>query len=269
MANKIDRTGETGISNEGSIMKIVGYNGALEIIVEFQDEHKYRVHTQYNNFKKGNCKNPFHPSVYGHGYLGTDKNNNVPKTQEFKNGRWCSTWEYNKWNAMLQRCYDGEYKEKHLTYKDVVCCERWLCFAYFLEDLEILKQEYNWDKDEKLNLDKDILNKNNKEYSLENCVLVPNYVNSLFIKRDASRGEYPIGVYYNKRDKKYQAQCNINGKLKSLGLFSTPEQAFNAYKIAKEEEVKRIANECVFKGYVDKDSRLYKAMIEYKVKNND
>jgi len=52
-------------------------------------------------------------------------------------------------------------------------------------------------------------------------------------------------------------------------LFNTPEQAFNAYKIAKEEEVKRIANECVSKGYVNKDSRLYKAMIEYKIEIDD
>ena len=269
MANKIDRAGEIGISNEGCIMKIVEYNRKDDIIVEFQDEHKYRLHTQYGNFKKGMCKNPFHPSVFGHGYLGVDKSGNVSKVSEFKNGKWCITWEYNKWMNMLERCYDNKLKEKYPTYKDVICCERWLCFAYFLEDLEILKQEYNWNEDEKLNLDKDILNKNNKEYSLKNCVLVPNYINSLFIKRDASRGEFPIGVYYNKQHKKYQAQCNINGKRKNLGRYNTIEQAFNSYKQAKEKEIKRVANECVEKGYVNKDSRLYKAMIEYKAEIDD
>ena len=267
--NKIDRTGETNISNEGNITKIVEYNEAKDIVIEFQDEHKYRVHTTYQHFKNGNCKNPFYPSVFGHGYLGVDKNGNVPKTQEFKNDRWRDTWEYKKWNEMLRRCFDNKLKEKEPTYKDVVCCERWLCFSHFLEDLEILKQEHNWGKDEKLNLDKDILIKGNKEYSLENCVLVPNYINSLFIKSDASRGKYPVGVYYNKRDKKYKAQCNINGKLKHLGCYNTIEQAFNSYKQAKEQEIKRIANECVSKGYVNKDSRLYKAMIEYKVEIDD
>ena len=269
MAKKTDRIGETGVSNEGSLMKIVEYNNCDDIIVEFQDKYKYRVHTQYNHFKKGMCKNPFFPSVYGHGYLGVDKNGNVPKTQEFKNGKWINTWEYIKWRAMLQRSFDNKYKEKHLTYKDVICCKRWLCFAHFLEDLEKLKQEYNWDKDEKLNLDKDILNKNNKEYNLENCVLVPNYINTLFIKSDASRGKYPVGVYYDKQHKKYQANCHINGKYKNLGRYNTLEQAFYAYKQAKEKEIKRIANECVSKGYVDKNSRLYKAMIEYKVEIND
>ena len=266
---KIDRTGETNVSNEGCIMKIAEYDNANDIIVEFQDEYKYRVHTQYVSFQKGKCKNPFYPSVYGYGYLGTDKEGNTPNVNEFKDGKNVHTWEYNKWKSMLRRCFDNKLKAENPTYKDVTCCKRWLCFANFLEDFEILKQEYNWSKDEKLTLDKDILYKNNKIYSLENCVLVPDWINKLFTKCNTSRGEYPIGVCCHKQCKKYQANCRINGKLTSLGLYSTPEQAFNAYKIAKENEIKRIANECVSKGYIVKDSRLYNAMISYQVKIDD
>ena len=267
--NKIDRTGETNISNEGCTMKIVEYNNANNIIVEFEDEHKYRFHTSYKHFKNGQCKNPFFASTYGHGYLGIDKNGNVPNTHESKDGKWCSTWEHNKWMNMLKRCFDSKFKEKHPTYKDITCCDRWLCFANFLEDFEILKNEYNWSADEKLNLDKDILHKGNKLYSLENCVLMPDYINSLFTKHDAKRGEYPIGVCYNKQRKKYQAQCNINGKQTRLGYYNTIEEAFNAYKQAKENEIKKIANDCVLKGYITKDSRLYNAMISYQVKITD
>ena len=266
---KIDRTGEVGVSNEGCIMKIVAYNNREDIIVEFQDEHKYRVHTNYQAFKKGKCKNPFYPSVHGYGYLGVDKEGNVPKIGESKDGKLCSTWEYNKWMNMLQRCFDNKLKEKRPTYKDTACCERWLYFANFLEDFEILKQEYSWNENEKLNLDKDILHKGNKIYSLENCVLVPDWINSLFTKRDNDRGSYPVGVTYRKQCKKYEAQCHINGKLTSLGLYNTPEQAFNAYKIAKEQEIKRIVNDCVSKGYMAKDSRLYNAMISYQVEIDD
>ncbi len=164
MSKKTDRTGEVGISNEGYVMRIVKYNNANDIIVEFQDEHRYRLHTGYDNFKEGKCKNPFFPSVYGYGYLGVDKNGNVPKTKELKDGKWVTTWEYDKWKNMLQRCFDNKYKEKYPTYKDVTCCDRWLCFSYFLEDLAVLKQEYNWSADEKLQLDKDILHKDNKIY---------------------------------------------------------------------------------------------------------
>ena len=269
MGNKIDRTGETNISNEGCVMKILEYDNANNIIAEFEDEHKYRVHTSYQAFKKGKCKNPFYPSVHGYGYLGTDKNGSVPKTKEFKDGKTVNTWEYDRWQNMLQRCFDNKLKERNPTYKDVTCCKKWLCFTNFLEDLEILKQEHNWSKDEKLNLDKDILHKGNKIYSLENCVLVPQWINMLFVKNDASRGDCPIGVSYHKQRKKYQAFCSINGKLKRLGYFITPLEAFNAYKIAKENEIKKIANDCVLKGYMTKDSRLYNAMISYQIEIDD
>ena len=138
-----------------------------------------------------------------------------------------------------------------------------------MEDLGILRQEYNWAENEKLNLDKDILCKDNKVYSLENCVLVPDWVNSLFVKRDAKRGDCPIGVSYNKQAKKYQAYCHIDGKNTRIGYYSTVEEAFYAYKTAKEQEIKRIANECVSKGYITKDSRLYNAMMSYQVKIDD
>ena len=269
MSKKTDRIGETNISNEGCVVKIVEYNNALDIIIEFQDEHKYRVHTNYQAFKKGKCKNPFFPSVFGHGYLGIDKNGNVPKMSEFKDGKWRHTWEHNKWQSMLERCFDNKLKDRYPTYKDITCCDRWLCFSYFLEDLEILKQEHNWSEDIKLNLDKDILHKGNKIYSLENCVLVPDWINKLFTKNNAVRGEYPIGVRYHKGAKKYEAQCSINGKQTSLGLYSTIKEAFNAYKQAKENEIKKIANDCVSKGYITQESRLYNAMISYQIEITD
>ena len=267
--NKIDKTGETNISNEGCIMQIVEYKNCDDIIIQFEDKYKYRVHTSYKHFKEGVCKNPFYPSVYKHGYLGIDKNGNIPKTAELKDGKWCTTWKYIKWREMLRRCFDNKLKEKYSTYKDVSCCSRWLCFANFLEDFGTLRQEYNWDENEKLNLDKDILHKGNKIYSLENCILVPDYINFLFIKRDNDRGNCPIGVSYNKASKKYQALCSINGKRKGLGLYNSLEEAFNAYKVAKEQEIKRIAEDCISKGFITKDSRLYKAMINYQVKITD
>ena len=269
MSKKTDRIGETNISNEGCVMKILEYNNRFDITVEFQDEHKYRLRTRYGHFKEGKCKNPFFASVFGHGYLGIDKNGNVPKMSEFKDGKCVNTWEYNKWMSMLKRCFDNKYKDRYPTYKDITCCDRWLCFANFLEDFEILKQEYNWSEDKKLNLDKDILHKDNKVYSLENCVLVPSWINTLFVKNDASRGDCPIGVSYNKQAKKYQALCSINGKRIGLGYFITPEEAFNAYKQAKENEIKKIANECILKGFITQDSRLYKAMISYQIEIDD
>ena len=59
------------------------------------------------------------------------------------------------------------------------------------------------------------------------------------------------------------------GKKIGLGLYSTIKETFNAYKQAKEQEIKRVADECVSKGYVTKDSRLYNAMINYQVEIDD
>ena len=58
-----------------------------------------------------------------------------------------------------------------------------------------------------------------------------------------------------------------NGKSmkKSLGLYNTIEDAFNAYKQFKEANIKQIADE-----YKDKiPDKLYKAMYDYKVEITD
>jgi hypothetical protein len=55
--NPYVRIGEEAYNNDGCLMKIVEYNNTNDIIVEFQDEYKLRVHTGYNNFLKGKVKN--------------------------------------------------------------------------------------------------------------------------------------------------------------------------------------------------------------------
>ena len=37
----------------------------------------------------------------------------------------------------------------------------------------------------------------------------------------------------------------------------------------KEQEIKRIAEDCISKGFITKDSRLYKAMISYQIEIDD
>ena len=89
-------------------------------------------------------------------------------------------------------------------------------------------------------LDKDILVKGNKEYSPETCCFVPSDINSLFIRKQNHRGKYPVGVYYNRKDKKFVAQLAATEFYKR---FDTPEEAFQAYKTAKEEYIKEVADE--------------------------
>ena len=97
---------------------------------------------------------------------------------------WTSEDEWNKmvylkWKNMLARCYSEKYHEKHPTYKDCTVCERWLLLSNFVEDFYKID---GYDKEKLLNgelcLDKDIKsNGQNKEYYIENCMLVSNTEN--------------------------------------------------------------------------------------------
>jgi len=169
--------------------------------------------------------------------------------------------EYLLWQSMLQRCFDEKYKQKHPTYQDVTCSKDWLSMTKFIEDVSQMKGFglEGWQ------LDKDILQKGNKLYSKDNCCFVPQEVNSLLIKSDKSRGEYPVGVYFHKASGKFMASLRINGKVKFLGRFTTPEEAFQVYKLAKEAYIKVVANK--WKHLLD--GRVFQALLDYEVNIND
>ena len=78
-----------------------------------------------------------------------------------------------------------------------------------------------------------------------------------------------MSKYIVSKVKKYQAKCSINGKHTGLGYYNTVEEAFNVYKIAKENEIKRVANDSILKGFITKDNRLHNAMISYQIEIDD
>ena len=113
-------------------------------------------------------------------------------------------------------------------------------------------------------LDKDILIKGNKIYSPETCAFVPAEINGIFTKTNSKRGVYPIGVSLHKEGR-FQAKVLKNKKQAYIGLFDTPEEAFQAYKKAKEEYIKEVADK-----WKDKiDPRVYEAMYNYQVEITD
>ena len=67
---------------------------------------------------------------------------------------------------------------------------------------------------------------------------------NLFVTaHDASRGDYPVGVNLHKPTGKYQARCRnpFTGKKEHLGLFSTPEEAHEAWRKRKHELAQFVA----------------------------
>ena len=167
---------------------------------------------------------------------------------------------------MLRRCYDDKYQEKYLTYKNCEVCESWHNFQNFAEWFE---NNYYEIEDEVMNLDKDILVKGNKIYSPETCVFVPQNINSLFVKRDKSRGNDPIGTNQLPSGN-YEVQCNNGyGKYIYLGTYSTKEEAFQVYKQYKEKVIKEVIDS--YEGIIPEPyySKLKEAMYNYKVEIND
>lgn len=114
---------------------------------------------------------------------------------------------------------------------------------------------------ESWHIDKDILVKGNKVYSEETCCLVPREVNLFFTKAERIRGDYPIGVYYNKTSGTFKASISIDGKNKSLGSFDNEWSAFIAYRNAKEEKAVDLAKK--WEGRIEHS--VYEALMSYKV----
>ena len=254
MSKKIDRTGEIGFNNDGEEMRIVRYGNRDDIDIQFVKDGTVIKNRRYGNFKKGSIENPMTPSVCGIGCIGIGKF----KSRD-ENGK--PTKCYIAWRNMLMRCYDPKWHEKEPTYKGCTVCQEWWNFQVFAE--WYYKHYYELEN-ERMTLDKDILNKGNKVYSPENCVFVPQSINNLFTKRNKLRGKYPIGVH--KKRNKFQAHLNKgDGKPIYLGLYATPNEAFLAYKHAKEKYIKEVAEE--YKLYIPQ--KLYDAMIAYEVEIDD
>lgn len=239
-------------------MRIVEYTSHNNVVVEFQDAYKGRTRIEYGNFKSGKTKNPYHTEVYGVGMVGTK----YPVTKDGK-----TTKEYVAWNNMLKRCFDKNLKSKHYTYQDVCCCEEWLFYENFYEWVHSQDNFEKWSIGEKWSLDKDILLKGNKIYAPNTCCLIPQNVNKLFTKRNAHRGDLPIGV--TRRKDKYIAQCDnpITNKKEHLGMHYTSKSAFQAYKKRKENIIKQVAEFEYLNGNITK--QCYEAMLSYEVEITD
>jgi len=169
--------------------------------------------------------------------------------------------EYELWIAMLKRCFSKNYKEQRPTYNGVTCCQEWLSMRSFIKDVSQMK---GYDV-EGWQLDKDILVKGNKIYSKETCCFVPLEINSLLVNGRKLRGEWPIGVSFHKRDHRFRAQVATGKERKHLGYFNTAEEAFQAYKTAKEAHIKAVAT----KWKDQLDERVYQALINYTVSIDD
>lgn len=235
-------------SNNCGKFKVVEYNSATKVVVEFLDT-EYRTTVQKTSILLGQVRDRLAPSLYGVGVIG-----NTP-TKE--NGKF--TKLYTAWKGMLERCYTEKMLSKCPTYLGCSVSDNFKNFTFFKEWAE---KQVGSDKDG-WHLDKDILVRGNKVYSEDTCCFVPQEVNKIFTNiKNTNSGL--VGA--NKRSSgKYSATIKHNGKIHYLGNYATEIEAFEVYKETKEKFVREVAIK--YKDVID--LRVYNALMNYKVQINN
>lgn len=249
----IIRVGEERINYQGIKMSIISYRSSTDIDVKFEDGYISK-HRRYNEFKTREIKSLLFPSVFNIGYLGDGEYKIKNKDGKYEDS-------YLKWMYMIRRCYDEKFKKKRPSYIGCIVCEEWhnyQNFAKWYEENSYILGEEN------MHLDKDLLRNGNKIYSPDTCLIVPSRINMLFFKKEKENG-METGVI--KKGKRFQARiCDAyNKKSRTIGIFDTKEDAFEAYKENKELYIKQVADEYKEK-YPDFPKKVYESMYKYKIK---
>ena len=80
---------------------------------------------------------------------------------------------YKKWESMLQRCYSPKWHKQNPTYIGCSVCPEWRYFSKF----RLWMSTQNW---KGMELDKDLLVKDNQVYGPDTCCFLPTAINCLF-----------------------------------------------------------------------------------------
>lgn len=247
-AEKIGKIFET--TNFGPL-KIVGYEGAYNVTVEFINTGTLVSDVQMAHINRGLVRDENLPILYGKCFLGTGK------YKSKRNGK--DAIEYSVWKQVLERCFNEVYKNKHPTYKECVLNDKWENFQNFAEWYWTQKGAgiKGW------HLDKDLLVKGNKEYGPHTCCLLPSEVNKALMLSVIGDKTTPVGTH--QRPNGVFVVGLVGEQTKYVGCFSNDVSAFNAYKFAKESHLNMLAER--YKDQVE--VKVYKSLYEFKIEITD
>ena len=163
------------------------------------------------------------------------------------------TRAYRVWTSILQECANPDTKSK-------------------IGDFKSYTKFYDWyesqiGSDADYRITEGLIDKKNKKFSSDKCLLVPPEISYFLRKSKKSRGKLPVGVdkQPSKGGFRYIARASFDNSRKSLGMRSTIEEAFELYKAAKESKARELAEK-----YRDQiDPRAYEALLNYKVEITD
>ena len=142
---------------------------------------------------------------------------------------------YKCWERLCNRAI---YKDGRLAYQDIQVCQEWYDFSNFEKWFE---ENYYEIPNCRMELDKDILIKNNRTYQPNACCFIPQEINSLLVSKNLkmvkhhfdkntspTNQELPVGVTWCNDKHKYRASLNLGkGVVKNLGRFNTIQEAVN------------------------------------------
>lgn len=240
------KVGQKYFSSKGEIMVITEYVDCDNVLVKFPNG--FIAKASAGNIRDGEVRNVYSKSVCGVGYVGEGVYTSKDKS-------------YTHWVHMMSRCYSDNY---HDTYQDATVDKEWHNYQTFAG--WFFK---NWKGNSDVALDKDLLYKGNKVYSSHTCQLVPQDLNNFSCTSDKIRGKLPIGVVERvyKGRITYIAQMYKEGFRNSIGEYLSKEEAFYAYKKAKEDQAKVLADKYYSKNLITCELR--DSLYNYKVEITD
>lgn len=251
--------GQVHKSQQGSEFTIVEIINRNNIVIEFNDNFKFRYSVRSVNLATGEINNPYFPSISGVGYLGVG---NYACSDYDENGVRTPAVAYTIWKEMIQRCYNEVRQETQPSYKGCSVNLIWHCyqnFAYWYYNNPYHQKGWH--------LDKDIIVRGNKEYGPLRCAFVPREVNYLMRSSSKERsGEYPVGVNKHSSNGKFVARISKAGG-KPIELIQTYnlEEAVRAYKLAKEEYLYSVGEK--WQGLIDQ--RVVDSLKNWTVREDD
>lgn len=173
---------------------------------------------------------------------------------------------YHIWKGLLRRLFNPTTHITHPRYADVLLDPDWIYFSRFKEwwDANSPYRQNGWQ------LDKDLLSRHygysEKIYSPQTCCFLPREINAvLVVQKKRLATDVPIGVQHEKSGNFNARMHTPSGNKIRIGTYHSSEDAFQAYKKAKESYVKTLAEK--YKEYLD--PRAYEALMAYEVRIDD
>lgn len=112
-------------------------------------------------------------------------------------------------------------------------------------------------------IDKDLLEKGNREYHPDKCVFIPRAINNLLKEKKKKKSGLPYGVAATESGK-FAAYIGRGGRIRYLGSYDEIADAKKSYNREKEKAIKEEANK-----YRDQiDPRAYKALMNYRLESS-